>query len=309
MKKILSLVIATIMCLSISGCGSNSKTSTKDKLTNTSWTAITAVTGSTTLDQKTIESATGAVNIKFKKDNVATMAVGEKSGSGKYSIKGNKVTIKSTKKIEADLKNNELSMTLDDVKYTFSKDLNESSASYKKELTAGTYTVGVDLPKGSYNLSVKSGGGSFMISTDGSEPTATSIEKKESDVSVNNIKNISLDTNQKVIVMGNVKVNMYSNDAKNNTLTKRKANVKKTKTLKPGSYTTGVDIDAGTYDITALNNTAGQVITDGKTVSGINEVMSKNGKNGTVKSVKNVELTANQTIKVTGVTVKLTPSK
>ncbi|MDY4079287.1 MAG: hypothetical protein SOY42_10980 [Clostridium sp.] len=309
MKKISTILFTSLLALSLVGCNSdNSETKKTDKLTNTSWVAISATSDKNVMEKDLITSTIGETTLNFKEDNVVTIKLGNKSGSGKYTLEGENITIKSSKDIKASYKDESITMTVDGVIFTFDKNIAKDEAKYSKTITAGTYTVGTDLPTGKYNLNVKSGAGSYMLSINGSEPTAKSIASEESDTDVKEIKNINLAYGNKVIIMGNAEIELFSEDADEKTLTKRENPLTKEINLEPGTYTAGVDFEEGVYDITSTGD-EGQVITDGKTVGGVNDIMSKEGSNSSVKTVKNVELTDNQTITITTTKVTLTPSK
>lgn len=309
MKKISTILFTSLLALSLVGCnGDNSEAKKTDKLTNTSWVAVSATSDKNVMEKDLLTSTIGETTLNFKEDNVVTIKLGNKSGSGKYTLEGENIIIKSSKDIKASYKDDSIIITVNGVNFTFDKNIAKDEAKYSKTITAGTYTVGTDLPKGKYNLNVKSGAGSYMLSIDGSEPTAKSIASEESETDVKEIKNINLADGNKVIIMGNAEVELFSEDADEKTLTKRENSLTKEVDLEPGTYTAGADFEAGVYDITSTGD-EGQVITDGKTVGGVNDIMSKEGSNSSVKTVKNVELTDNQTITITTTKVTLTPSK
>lgn len=306
MKKISTILITSLLTLPLLlvGCSSgNSKTKTNE-LTNTSWVAISAESDKNIMDKDLLKSNIGEMTINFKEDNIVIVKALDKSGSGTYTLDKENITIKSSKDIKASYKDDTIKMTIDDVTFTFNKDISEKDAKYSKTLTAGTYTVGIDLPVGIYNLTVKSGAGSYMLSIDEKEPMATSIASEVSDTDVKEIKNIDLIEGNKVVIMGNAEVELYSNKADEKSLKGREKSSAKEVDLEPGTYIAGIDFEEGVYDITSTGG-EGQVNTEGKTVGGVNDIMSKDGVNSSVKTVKNVELTNNQRITIDNTKVKL----
>lgn len=80
----------------------------------------------------------------------------------------------------------------------------------------------------------------------------------------------------------------------------------KTKTLSNGNFTAGTDFDSGTYTITAVSG-GGNVSSSNMYSGGLNAVMGVKDDSFYQKEYKNIELPSGTTLKISGVTVKLTP--
>lgn len=79
----------------------------------------------------------------------------------------------------------------------------------------------------------------------------------------------------------------------------------RTKTLSNGNFTSGTDFEAGTYTITAVSG-GGNVSSSNMYSGGLNAIMGTQG-GMYEKEYKNIKLPKGTTLKISSVTVKLTP--
>ena len=83
---------------------------------------------------------------------------------------------------------------------------------------------------------------------------------------------------------------------------------KKEYTFSSGNYVVGKDIERGIYDIIAVKGN-GNISSDNMFDGGINEVFGTSGDELYVKEFKNAYFNDNVQLTVSGVTIKLVPSK
>ena len=78
--------------------------------------------------------------------------------------------------------------------------------------------------------------------------------------------------------------------------------------LSSGNYTSGIDFPEGTYTITAISG-SGNVSSDNMFSGGLNAIMSPESDDMYESQYKNIELTEGTTLTISGVEIKLVPSK
>lgn len=169
-------------------------------------------------------------------------------------------------------------------------------------LESGFYTVGTDIPAGKYNFTAVSGGGN-VITDDGSVNEIMGVKSK-GDGYTQTFSNANLEDGVVLFVSG-VKLRVTC-DSASGTLKKRSQSISKTYVFGPGNYTAGTDFDAGTYDIVAVSGGGNVITEDGK----LNAIMGTDkSEDMYVQNYHNVDLSDGAVLKITGVKVKLTPSK
>ena len=83
---------------------------------------------------------------------------------------------------------------------------------------------------------------------------------------------------------------------------------KKEYTFSSGNYVVGKDIERGIYDVIAVKGN-GNISSDNMFEGGINEVFGTSGDGFYVKEFKNAYFNDDVQLTVSGVTIKLVPSK
>lgn len=170
-------------------------------------------------------------------------------------------------------------------------------------LESGNYTVGIDLPAGTYNFTAVNGAGN-VTNDDGSLNEIMGVKSKGSEYTPT-FSNADLQDGE-VIHLAGVTLQVTSNDASGVALKKRAQNISKTYDFSAGNYTAGKNFAAGTYDITAVSGGGNVTTEDGS----LNAIMGTDTSEDMYeKNYHNVNLSDGTVLKITGVTVKLTPSK
>jgi len=173
--------------------------------------------------------------------------------------------------------------------------------SYSAELASGFYTVGIDFPAGTYTLTAVKDGGN-VSTNDGSLNII--MGTKKDDMYQKEYKNAEF-SDGTILSLAGVTVKIASKNDVNTALKKRTNTATKSYTLSAGNYKAGEDVEAGTYDLTAVKG-GGNVSTDS---GSLNTIMGTKSDSMYQKQYKNVELKDAVKLSITGVTVKLVPSK
>lgn len=179
-----------------------------------------------------------------------------------------------------------------------------SSANLKQfdiTFSSGFYTAGIDFPAGTYNLKAKKGGGN-VTTDDGSLNVIMGTQKDDMYEKSYNNAEFSDGT---VLQLAGVSIEITSVDKVDSALQKRQNAATKEYTFSSGNYTIGKNIEAGAYDITATKGGGNVTTDDGK----LNAIMGTSSDSMYEKEYKNVPLTEGQKLSVSGVTIKLVPSK
>lgn len=178
---------------------------------------------------------------------------------------------------------------------------------YSAQLSSGNYTSGIDFPAGAYDITAVKGGGNVsttnMYSGGLNAIMGVSGENYEKEY-----KNIQIPDGEVLTISGvTIKIASKENvDATN--LKKRVNTATKEVALSAGNFVSGKDFPAGIYDIVATKG-SGNVSTDNMYDGGLNVVMSTKADDMYVSEFKNTVLDQGVTLTISGVTVKLVPSK
>ena len=109
-SKLLSLLLALTLVLSLAACGGGSGSETND-LTGTTWVLSGGSQGDTTVDKETLEDMfDGEMTYAFEADGKVTLSLAGVSVEGTWSQDGNSVTV--------DIQGDTGTMTLDGDKLT-----------------------------------------------------------------------------------------------------------------------------------------------------------------------------------------------
>lgn len=74
-----------------------------------------------------------------------------------------------------------------------------------------------------------------------------------------------------------------------------------------GNYTCGKDFEPGTYNLIAIEGSSGNVMTPGKLLGGLNEIMGLD-ESWATREINNIEFKNDDVLEIRGVKIKLVPS-
>ncbi len=174
---------------------------------------------------------------------------------------------------------------------------------YKEyDLGAGNYVIGTDLPAGTVDFTAISGTGRISASNgtlyvpmfgneDGYTPT---------------VENMNLYSGAKLSVSGSLRMRVsYVSEPEE--LSKKPSQDGNGKELSEGTYTSGKDFTAGTYDFSIVSGYGTVTSSNAKSGDGIDEMMGLADEGGNYsQNVKGISLPDGTTLTVEGCTVKIT---
>lgn len=178
---------------------------------------------------------------------------------------------------------------------------------YSAELGSGHYTSGIDFPAGTYNITAVKGNGNVSTSNLYSGGLNAIMGVKGGDTYQKEFKNAKIPDGEVLSISG-VTVKITSTANVSIELKKRENTATKEVTLSAGNYMAGTDFTEGVYDVVAVSG-SGNVSSDNIYEGGINAIMGTKTNDMYQKEYKNVSLKSGVTLKVSGVTIKLVPSK
>lgn len=181
------------------------------------------------------------------------------------------------------------------------------SKPYTAELSSGHYTAGIDFPAGTYTITAVKGNGNVSTSNMYSGGLNAVMGVKGDDMYQKEFKNAKIPDGEVLSISG-LTVKISSSGNVDIQLKKRENTATKEVTLSPGNYVAGTDFPAGTYDIVAVSG-SGNVSSDNMFDGGLNAIMSTKEDDMYIKEFKNANFESDVTLTVSGVTVKLVPSK
>lgn len=176
---------------------------------------------------------------------------------------------------------------------------------YSTELASGNYIAGIDFPAGVYNITAESGSGNVYSSNlyDGGLNEVMGTGSSDA----KDFKNAKL-TDGIMLSVSGVKIKIDSSAADKAGMKSRTNTATKEVSLDSGNFTAGQDFEPGTYTIT-VESGEGNVSSSNLYDGGLNEVMG-NGSDGlSIKEFKNAEFKSGDTLTISDVKIKLTPSK
>lgn len=175
-------------------------------------------------------------------------------------------------------------------------------------LTAGIYTVGVDIPAGTYDLTAQSGSGNVSSSNlyDGGVNELMGV--KDNDLYQETFQGAKLTDGVTFKIGGTLTLKIDTKEADTGSMKKRNNPASKEYTFSSGNYTCGDDFEPGEYVITAVSG-SGNVSSDNLLKGGINEIMSEEAGELYISSFQNANFEDGVKLAVSGVKIKLTPSK
>ena len=189
-----------------------------------------------------------------------------------------------------------------------SKEPENITEAYSITLSAGHYTAGVDFPAGKYNLSAVSGGGNVSSSNMYSGGLNEIMGIKDDDMYQKSFNGAVLDKGVVLNIGGSLQLKLDSDAAQTNNMTSRQNTATEEYTLSAGNYTCGTDFEPGEYVITAVSG-SGNVSSDNLYDGGLNEIMGTQADDTYITTFNNATFKEGNVITISGVTIKLTPSK
>lgn len=181
------------------------------------------------------------------------------------------------------------------------------SKPYSTQLSSGHYTSGIDFPSGTYDINAVKGNGN-VTTTNMYSGGLNAIMGVKGENYEKEYKNIQIPDGV-VLSVSSVTIKISSKGNVNvSSLKKRTNTATKEVTLSSGNYVAGKDFPSGIYNITAVKG-SGNVSSDNIYEGGLNAIMGTQTDDMYEKDYRNVSLTSGVTLKISGVTVKLTPSK
>lgn len=182
--------------------------------------------------------------------------------------------------------------------------------SYEATLIAGYYTAGIDFPTGKYDLVAQSGMGNVMCLD--TLPIGLNIimgNPITEGFSIADYNNAEFKKGDVLSVTSSLVLKINSDKALLSGVEKRVNPATETVELSSGNYVSGVDFKAGVYDIIAVSGT-GNVICLDSFVGSVNAIMGEPVTEGfSINKYNNVPFEDGYTLTVSGVTIKLVPSK
>ena len=189
-----------------------------------------------------------------------------------------------------------------------SKEPESVTEAYSITLSAGHYTAGVDFPAGKYNLSAVSGGGNVSSRNMYSGGLNEIMGIKDDDMYQKSFNGAVLDKGVVLNIGGSLQLKLDSDAAQTNDMTSRQNTATEEYTLSAGNYTCGTDFEPGEYVITAVSG-SGNVSSDNLYDGGLNEIMGTQADDTYITTFNNATFKEGNIITISGVTIKLTPSK
>ena len=179
---------------------------------------------------------------------------------------------------------------------------------YSTELSAGNYTAGIDFPAGTYTITAISGNGNAMSNNMFSGGLNEIMSSEPDEYSTKEFKNAKLEEGTILNITSTLTVKIETKEADTSSLSKRTNTAKQSVELTSGNYVVGTDLPAGTYDVEAVSGN-GNVSSDNMYDGGLNEILGDGSDGFSISKFKNANLEEGVTLTISGVTVKLTPSK
>lgn len=179
---------------------------------------------------------------------------------------------------------------------------------YSTSLTAGQYISGIDFPSGTYNIKVKSGNGNVSSSNMYSGGLNQIMSLEDDGISIKDFRNAKFPEGVVLSISSNLKIEISTDAADVSGMKKRENKNAKEVTLKSGNYVSGKDFNVGTYDIVAVKG-SGNVSSSNLFDGGLNEIMGIKKDGFSIKKYKNAIFDEDVELSISGVQVKLIPSK
>lgn len=169
------------------------------------------------------------------------------------------------------------------------------------DLGAGNYVIGTDLPAGTVDFTAISGTGSISASNGTLSVPMFGNEEGYTPT----VENMNLYSGAKLSVSGSLRMRVsYVSEPEE--LSKKPSQDENGKELSEGTYTSGKDFTAGTYDFSIVSGYGTVTSSNAKSGDGIDEMMGLADEGGNYsQNVKGISLPDGTTLTVEGCTVKI----
>lgn len=178
---------------------------------------------------------------------------------------------------------------------------------FETTLSAGHYTSAIDFPSGTYTIVATGGSGNVSSSNMFSGGLNELMAKKADDMYISEFKNAKLEQDTVLSVGGNLTVKLTTKEADTAGMTTRTNEATEEVELTSGNYVAGTDFASGVYDIILVKG-SGNVSSSNMYNGGLNELMGT-GDDMYIKEFKNASFSDEDTLELSGLTIKLVPSK
>ncbi len=178
---------------------------------------------------------------------------------------------------------------------------------FETTLSSGHYTSGIDFPSGTYTIVATDGSGNVSSSNMFSGGLNELMAKKADDMYISEFKNAKLEEDTVLSIGGNLTVKLTTKAADTAGMTSRNNEATEEVELSSGNYVAGTDFTSGVYDIILVKG-SGNVSSSNMYNGGLNEIMGT-GDDMYIKEFKNASFSDGDTLELSGLTVKLVPSK
>jgi hypothetical protein len=131
---------------------------------------------------------------------------------------------------------------------------------------------------------------------------------EKNDMNIDTFNNAKLDIGIVLSINGNLVLNLQTDQADTSKMIERNNTLTKTIPLSSGNYTAGKDFPAGVYDVIATKG-SGNISSSNLYKGGLNEVMGIESNDFTIKEFKHAIFDEGVTLSISGVSIKLVPSK
>lgn len=179
---------------------------------------------------------------------------------------------------------------------------------FTTELQSGHYTAGIDIPSGTYNVTVVSGNSGNVSSSNLYNGGINAVMGESADdIHISEFKNLKLPKGETLSVSG-LTIKIESPEVDPSSVIGRADNTAEEITLSSGNFVAGTDFKAGVYNVELVEG-LGNVSSNNMYDGGLNIVIGDGSDGFSINSFQNVDFKAGIELSVSGVTIKLTPSK
>lgn len=189
-----------------------------------------------------------------------------------------------------------------------SSEAENTTEAYSATLTAGHYTAGIDFPAGRYDLTALSGTGNVSSSNMYSGGLNEIMGISDNDMYQESFSGASLDKGVVLNIGGTLELQLDCSAAMTGDMQARQNPATQEYTFSAGNYVCGTDFEPGEYVITAVSG-SGNVSSDNMYSGGLNEIMGVEADDIHISTFNNATFESGNSLTISGVTIKLTPSK
>jgi len=175
---------------------------------------------------------------------------------------------------------------------------------FEIDLTAGNYTVGTDIPIGIYNLTAESGSGNVRGSNKINGGINETMANPADEYAIDFLSNANFDIGDTLSIGGTLTLHLQSDKADTGSMVARTNPDAKPIDLDSGKFISGTDFPAGIYTIFATGP-SGNVNSSNINSGGLNEIMSNEKDENSIRIFKNALLPKGTTLTISNTSVQL----